>query len=107
MDEQRADFERMMRERFLAGEDGAHVDYAAIDEDEGLDDLNLAGEELPCLDSIVLFVRLHLCASESSLSSLVKNSLPSSITLNHVNASWPPQVPPHPPHSDKERDRER
>ena len=33
-----AEFGRVMRERFLSGEDGEHVDYAAMDADESLDD---------------------------------------------------------------------
>jgi hypothetical protein len=32
------EFGRVMRERFLSGEDAAHVDYAAMDADESLDD---------------------------------------------------------------------
>lgn len=32
-----------MKERFLAGEDSSFVDYAAIDGDEGLDDLQEVG----------------------------------------------------------------
>lgn len=39
----RVDFERLMRERFLAGDDAAFVDYAAIDNDPALDDLALRG----------------------------------------------------------------
>jgi len=33
-----AEFGRVMRERFLSGEDGEHVDYAAMDADVSLDD---------------------------------------------------------------------
>ena len=33
-----AEFGRVMRERFLSGKDGEHVDYAAMDADESLDD---------------------------------------------------------------------
>ena len=35
----RGEFERLMRESFLAGEDAAFLDYSAIDSDEDLDDL--------------------------------------------------------------------
>lgn len=33
------DFRRLMRERFLEGQDGEHVDYRAIDSDAQLDDV--------------------------------------------------------------------
>ena len=33
-----AEFQRMMRERYLNGEDGAHVDYRRVDGDQSLDD---------------------------------------------------------------------
>eukprot|EP00037_Helgoeca_nana_P014681 m.137109 g.137109 ORF g.137109 m.137109 type:complete len:317 (-) comp22662_c1_seq1:3358-4308(-) len=41
-EELRCEFERLMRERFLAGLDGEHVDYKEVDLDETLDDMTLA-----------------------------------------------------------------